>query len=66
MNKKTISVVAAVIRDGERVFATQRGYGEFKDAGNSPAEKSSRAKQRKRLWCGKFGKSWIPRFLWEN
>lgn len=26
---KTIEVVAAVICDGERVFATQRGYGEF-------------------------------------
>ena len=26
---KTIEVVAAIICDGERVFATQRGYGEF-------------------------------------
>ncbi len=26
---KTIEVVAAIIRDGERFFATQRGYGEF-------------------------------------
>ena len=26
---KTIRVVAAVIRDGERIFATARGYGEF-------------------------------------
>ena len=28
---KTIEVVAGVIRDGEKFFATQRGYGEFKD-----------------------------------
>ena len=28
-NMKTIEVVAAVICDGEWVFATQRGYGEF-------------------------------------
>ena len=28
---KTVHVVAAVIRDGNRVFATQRGYGEYKD-----------------------------------
>ena len=28
---KTIRVVAAVIRKGDRIFATQRGYGEFKD-----------------------------------
>ena len=27
---KTIRVVAAIIRDGDRIFATQRGYGEFK------------------------------------
>lgn len=39
MNKKIISVVAAVIRDGERVFATQRGYGEFKDGWEFPGGK---------------------------
>lgn len=39
MNKKTISVAAAVIRDGERVFATQRGYGEFKDGWEFPGGK---------------------------
>ncbi len=27
---KRIKVVAAVIRDGDKVFATERGYGEFK------------------------------------
>lgn len=39
MNNKTISVVAAVIRDGDRVFATQRGYGEFKDGWEFPGGK---------------------------
>ena len=28
---KTIRVVAAIIRDKDKIFATQRGYGEFKD-----------------------------------
>ena len=28
---KTIEVVAAIIRKGDEVFATQRGYGEWKD-----------------------------------
>ena len=28
---KTIKVVAAIIQDGNKIFATQRGYGEFKD-----------------------------------
>ena len=29
-SRKTINVVAALIRDGERVFATARGYGNYK------------------------------------
>ena len=36
---KTIQVVAAVIRDGERIFATQRGYGPFKDGWEFPGGK---------------------------
>ena len=28
---KTIEVVAAIIRKGDKVFATQRGYGDWKD-----------------------------------
>ena len=45
---KTIKVVAAVIRDGNRIFATARGYGEYKgwwefpggkiEAGETPEE----------------------------
>lgn len=45
---KTVRVVAAVIRDGNRIFATARGYGEYKgwwefpggkiEAGETPAE----------------------------
>ena len=45
---KRISVVAAVIRDGERIFATQKGYGNYKgwwefpggkiEAGETPQE----------------------------
>lgn len=36
---KTIRVVAAVIRKGDRIFATQRGYGEFKDGWEFPGGK---------------------------
>lgn len=36
---KTINVVAAIIRDGEKVFATQRGYGEFKGGWEFPGGK---------------------------
>ena len=36
---KTIRVAAAVIRDGNKIFATQRGYGEFKDGWEFPGGK---------------------------
>jgi len=36
---KTIHVVAAVIRDGSRVFATQRGYGPYRDEWEFPGGK---------------------------
>ncbi len=37
--RKRIEVVAAIIRDGGRIFATQRGYGEFKDGWEFPGGK---------------------------
>lgn len=36
---KTVKVAAAVIRDGDRVFATQRGYGDYKDFWEFPGGK---------------------------
>ena len=36
---KTIRVVAAVIRKEDRIFATQRGYGEYKDGWEFPGGK---------------------------
>ena len=36
---KTINVVAAIIHDDNRVFATQRGYGEWKDWWEFPGGK---------------------------
>lgn len=36
---KHIEVVAAVIRKDDRIFATQRGYGEFKDFWEFPGGK---------------------------
>ena len=38
-NRKVVKVVAAVIRDGNRIFATQRGYGEFKGGWEFPGGK---------------------------
>ena len=36
---KRIEVVAAVIRKGDKIFATQRGYGDFKDWWEFPGGK---------------------------
>lgn len=36
---KTIRVVAAVIREGDKIFATARGYGEFKGLWEFPGGK---------------------------
>ena len=38
-NRKTIKAVAAVIRDENRVLATQRGYGDFKGGWEFPGGK---------------------------
>ena len=40
MEQKTIKVVAAVIRKGDRIFATQRGYGNYKDWWEFPGGKT--------------------------
>lgn len=37
--QKIIKVVAAIIREGNRIFATQRGYGRFKDGWEFPGGK---------------------------
>ena len=36
---KTVKVVAAVIRDGDKIFATQRGYGDLKGGWEFPGGK---------------------------
>lgn len=36
---KTIKVVAAIIRDNDKIFATQRGYGDFKGGWEFPGGK---------------------------
>lgn len=38
-DKKVIKVVAAIIRENNKIFATQRGYGEFKGGWEFPGGK---------------------------
>lgn len=44
---KTVEVVAAIIIKDGRVFATQRGYGEFKDGWEFPGGKIESGESRK-------------------
>ena len=39
IDRKTIHVVAAIIRKKDRIFATQRGYGEFENGWEFPGGK---------------------------
>ena len=39
MDKKTISVVAAILKQGDTVYAASRGYGEFKGMWEFPGGK---------------------------
>ena len=39
-DRKTIHVVAAIIRRGDEIFATQRGYGNYKDWWEFPGGKT--------------------------
>ena len=48
VNRKMIEVVAAVIEDGGRIFATQRGYGEFKDMWEFPGGKMEAGESREK------------------
>ena len=60
---KHIEVVAAIIRKGDKIFATQRGYGEWKDwwefpggkieAGETPEEALKREKCQGDRYCFK-------------
>ena len=45
-NRKSIEVVAAVIRRGGCILATQRGYGEFKDMWEFPGGKVEAGESR--------------------
>lgn len=55
---KTIEVVAAIIHDSEgRIFATQRGYGDFKDGWEFPGGK---------MEAGETPEEALKREIWEE
>ena len=48
---KTVKVVAAVIKNGNKIFATQRGYGEFKDGWEFPGGKVEAGETPQQALC---------------
>lgn len=48
---KTIKVVAAIIHTATRIFATQRGYGEFKDGWEFPGGKIEEGETPQEALC---------------
>lgn len=63
---KTIRVVAAVItavndKNEPIIFATERGYGEFKGDGSFPEERLKRGRRPRRPLRGRSGRNWTRR-----
>ncbi len=54
---KTIKVVAAIITHNDQIFATQRGYGEFKDGWEFPGGK---------IEAGETPQEALIREIWEE
>lgn len=48
---KTINVVAAIIKKGDKIFATQRGYGEFKGGWEFPRGKMETGETPQQALC---------------
>ena len=46
----TIRVVAAVIKEGDSIFATARGYGDFKGGWEFPGGRLNLMKHPKKHW----------------
>ena len=46
---KNIREVAAIMIENNKIFATQRGYGDFKDGWEFPGGKIEKVKHQKKL-----------------
>lgn len=55
--RKQIEVVAAIIRKGDKIFATQRGYGDYKDGWEFPGGK---------MEAGETPEEALRREIWEE
>lgn len=64
VDMKVVRVVAAVIIDGEKVFVTQRGYGDFKVGWEFLGGKIEDGEIPEELLCVRFVKSLMLRYKW--
>ena len=55
---KTVRVAAAIIHDKGRIFATQRGYGAFKDGWEFPGGKIEPGETPGEANKGRSGRNW--------
>ena len=62
---KTVHVAAAVMIRGDRVYATQRGYGEFKDKWEFPGGKVEAGETPEKALVREI-KEELPISRWEN
>ena len=57
---KTVQVVAAVIRKDGRIFATQRGYGPWKDYWEFPGGKTEPGETTEQALCREIREEVLP------
>ena len=62
---KTIRVAAAIILHEGTVFATQRGYGKWKDWWEFPGGKIEENETPQEALVREIRKSWIRKLRWE-
>ena len=63
---KTIKVVAAIIIDNGKAFATQRGYGEFKDGWEFPGGKIEEGETAREAIVREIREELDMRSRWKN
>lgn len=63
---KTVHVAAAVMIRGDRVYATQRGYGEFKDKWEFPGGKVEAGETPEKALVREIKEELAAQIQWEN
>ena len=62
IERKTLEVVAAILRKGDCIFGTEKGYGEWKGFWEFPGGKVEAGERPEELYYEKYGKNSMRRF----